>query len=197
MAKGQSTEDPEVTYLRSVYANVFEWYKIADTKSQLILTLDGILITVATGLILASPGQLIARKRGFGWETWMFLAISGLTLTVSVACAIKCLYSRLDDVRLSSMARKHSVDPKNEATYSPAIAYWFGMIAILDPKKAVNYLMTAARTSEFEIEALASQIVALSSNVRDKHIWANRAWLLTSVSLITLFAMGASYLIRT
>ena len=63
-------------------------------------------------------------------------------------------------------------------------------------------MMTAARTSEFEIEALAGQIVALFSNVRfsnvrDKHVWANRAWLLTSVSLIALFAMGASYLIHT
>lgn len=197
MARDQSTGDPEVTYLRSVYANVFDWYKIADTKSQLILTLDGILITVATGLILATPGQLIARESRFGWETWMFLAISSLTLTMSVVCAIICLYSRLDDAKLSGMVRDYGVDPKNEETYSSAIAFWFGTIAILDSKKAVNYLMTAARTSEFEIGALASQIVVLSSNVRHKHIWANRAWLLTSVSLIALFAMGASYLIHT
>jgi hypothetical protein len=191
----QPTDAPGLTYLRSVYADVFEWYKIADVKSQLILTLDGALITVATGLILASPDQLAVQERRFGWETWMFFTISSLALTMSVVCAVKCLYSRLDNASQQAL-RKHKVDPENGATYVPAIAYWFGTIAKLDPQRAVNYLKTASRTSEFEIEALASEIVAFSRNVLDKHRWANRAWLLTSVSLIALFAMGASYLVR-
>jgi hypothetical protein len=184
-----------VTYLRSVYINVFEWYKIADSKSQLILTLDGALITVATGLVLTSPGQLAAQERRFGWETWIFLTVSSLALAMSVGCAVKCLYSRLNNASLHELGR-YEVDPKNGATYVPAIAHWFGTIAKLEPQKAVNYLKAAPRTSEFEIEALASTIVAFSPKVLDKHRWANYAWLLTSVSLIALFAMSASYLIR-
>lgn len=89
MITDQPTDARGVTYLRSVYANVFEWYKIADSKSQLILTLDGALITVATGLVLTSPGQLVAQERRFGWETWVFLTVSSLALTMSVACAVK------------------------------------------------------------------------------------------------------------
>jgi len=191
----QPTDSLGVIYLRSVYADVFEWYKIADVKSQLVLTLDGALITVATGLVLASPGQLAAQEKRFGWETWMFLAISSLALTMSVVCAVKCLYSRLDNAGQRTL-RRHKVDPENEATYVPAIAYWFGAIAKLNRQTAVNYLKTAPRMSEFEIEALANEIVAFSHNVLDKHRWANRAWLLTSVSLIALFAMAASYLVR-
>jgi hypothetical protein len=192
----QPTDALGVAYLRSVYADVFDWYKIADSKSQLILTLDGALITVATGLVLASPGQLAAQEGRFGWETWMFLAISSLTLTASVVCAVKCLYSRLGDTSLDGLIRRDGVDPKDERTYVPAIAHWFGTIAVLDRQRAINYLKTAPRTSEFEIEALASEIVAFSHKVLAKHRWANWAWLLTSVSLIALFAMGASYLIR-
>jgi hypothetical protein len=191
----QPTGAPGVTYLRSVYADVFEWYKIADVKSQLILTLDGALITVATGLVLANPSQLATRDRRFGWETWMFLTISSLALTMSVVCAVKCLYSRLDNASLHIL-RRHNVDPEKGVTYVPAIAYWFGTIAKLDPQSAVSYLKTAPRTSEFEIDALANEIVAFSHNVLDKHRWANRAWLLSSVSLIALFATGASYLVR-
>jgi hypothetical protein len=191
----QPTDALGVTYLRSVYADVFEWYKIADTKSQLILTLDGALITVATGLVLASPGKLAAQERRFGWETWIFLTISSLTLTMSVVCAVTCLYSRLDNAGLRTL-RRNNVDPENGATYVPAIAYWFGAIAKLNHQMAVNYLKIAPRTPEFEIEVLANEIVAFSHKVLDKHRWANRAWLLTSVSLIFLFAMGASYLVR-
>jgi hypothetical protein len=195
MTTDRPPDAPGVTYLRNVYANVFEWYKIADSKSQLILTLDGVLITVATGLVLASPGQLAAQERRFGWETWMFLAVSSFALTMSVACAVRCLYSRLENASLKAL-REYDVDREDGTTYVPAISHWFGTIAKLNHQKAVNYLKTAPRTSEFEIAALASAIVALSRNVFTKHRWANRAWLLTSVSLIALFAMSASYLVR-
>jgi hypothetical protein len=69
----QPTDALGLTYLRSVYADVFDWYKIADVKSQLILTLDGALITVATGLVVASPDQLAVQERRFGWETWRLI----------------------------------------------------------------------------------------------------------------------------
>jgi hypothetical protein len=197
MTKDEPADDPDATYLRSVYANVFEWYKIADIKGQLILTLDGVLITVATGLVLARPSQLPAQKSRFGWDTWMFLAISCLALTASVVYAVICLRSRLRNARLQNLVRKYHVDPKDEATYAPAVAHWFGNIAVLDRYKAINYLMTAATTTEFEIQALANVIVALSRKVLEKHRSANRAWLFTAVSLIALFAMGASYLLRT
>ena len=196
MATDHPTDALGVTYLRSVYTNVFEWYKIADVKGQLILTLDGALITVATGFVLAGPGQLLAQERRFGLETWILLIASSLALTLSVACAVRCLYSRLGAASLRAIARLHGVDPKDEATYVPATAYWFGMIAVLNPRQAVNFLRTAPRTPEFEIDALANEIVALSSNVLAKHRWANRAWLLTAGSLIALFGMGASYLVR-
>jgi hypothetical protein len=95
-----------------------------------------------------------------------------------------------------ALIRQYGVDPTNRSTYVPPITLWFGTIAVLDPQIAVNYLKDAPKTSRFEIEALAREIVALSPNVVAKHRWANRAWLLTSVSLIALFAMGASYLVR-
>jgi hypothetical protein len=182
-----------IIYLRSVYADIFAWYKIADAKGQLILTLDGALITVATGFVLANPGQVAAQERGFGWETWMFLAVSSLALIASVVSAVICLYSQLSGTSL------HDVDSNNGATYIPANAYWFGAIAAIaarDKQKTVNYLKTAPRNPEFEIEVLANEIVTFSPNVLKKHKWANYAWLLTSISLIFLFAMSVSYLVR-
>jgi hypothetical protein len=197
MAKDQPVNAPDPTYLRSVYANVFEWYKIADAKGQLILAVDGAIITVATGFVLAGPSQLAAQERRFGWETWMFLAISSLALTISVAYAVRCLYSRLHDAELRALVSDYHVVSNDETTYNPAVAHWFGNIAVLCPKKAVHYLITKATTTEFETRALANVIVVFSRQVLKKHRSANHAWLFTAVSLISLFAMGASYLVRT
>jgi hypothetical protein len=50
--------DAGLAYLRNCYAAVLDWYKVADSKAQLIVTLNGLVITVVTGTALASPDEL-------------------------------------------------------------------------------------------------------------------------------------------
>jgi hypothetical protein len=51
-----------LAFSRSVYSSMIDWYKVADTKGQLLLTLNGIYITVLSSVAIASPHTLVNRK---------------------------------------------------------------------------------------------------------------------------------------
>jgi hypothetical protein len=183
-----------VEYLRRLYANVFDWYKIADSKAQLILTLDGVFVTIVTGTVFAKPDDLAAWQRVFGLETWIFLSLAALTIMSSIICAILCLHSRLHEALLSDIVRHYHVNRDDIRTYVPGVAWWFGMIAKMEPKLIARYLQTADDT--FEADALADQIVVLSERILRKHRSVNWGWLFAGASLLSLVAAGASYVLR-
>jgi hypothetical protein len=91
---GGEPAGPALEYARRLYANVLDWYKLADTKAQLLLTIDGAFITIIAGAIFGNPEATSDRARQFGPETWVLLAVSALALLASVACAALCLWSR-------------------------------------------------------------------------------------------------------
>jgi hypothetical protein len=84
-------------YLRRLHDDVLSWYRTADTKAQLILTLDGIFITIVSANILVKPDELQARKESFGPVTWSLLGLAAAAMVCSVASAVVCLHSRLKD----------------------------------------------------------------------------------------------------
>jgi hypothetical protein len=47
---------------------------VADAKGQLLLTLNGIYITVLSSIVLVSPQDLVNRKTSLQPVTWLFLS---------------------------------------------------------------------------------------------------------------------------
>jgi hypothetical protein len=188
---------PALEYARRLYANVLDWYKLADTKAQLLLTIDGAFITIVAGAIFGDPEATSDQVRRFGPETWVLLAVSALALLASVVCAALCLWSRtgLGETSIRQyMRRELGVDPDRRASYPPGVAWWFGMIALLEPRHVAETLKGA--DAAFERDALIAQIVVLSRNVLRKHIWVNRGWALAAASAGSLVALTASYVAR-
>jgi hypothetical protein len=168
---------------------------VADVKGQLLLTLNGIFVTIVSGALLGKPDEVRGRLQEFGWETWLLMASTIACVFLSILCATMCLRSRLRDAAVRKMVRRFGVDPTQEKTYKAGVAWWFGTIAVLEPRYITALLKKA--DSDFEREALASDIVLLSHNVLEKHRWVNKAWLLSAASLMLLLGAGMSYALRS
>jgi len=76
--QGMATDSPiqpgALEYSRSVFEHLMDWYKVADAKGRLLLTLNGIYITVLSSVALASPHNLINHKAALTPATWALLA---------------------------------------------------------------------------------------------------------------------------
>src|SRR5688572_23664204 len=88
-------QQSRLDYVRRVYSNVLDWYKSADTKAQVILTVNGLVITFLTSSILTAPETVQATFDSFGVETWVFLFAFTFGAVAALICAVLCLYSRL------------------------------------------------------------------------------------------------------
>jgi hypothetical protein len=52
-----------VEYARRMYDRVIDWYKVAESKAQLILTVNGVFVSVAFGVSAgASPSVSVSRR---------------------------------------------------------------------------------------------------------------------------------------
>jgi hypothetical protein len=121
-------------YSRRLYANVMDWYRIADSKGQLLLTLDGVLVTIVTGIVLGQPAEVSKRLGQFG-------ALPLVPLGTG---------QRVDPTPHPALRRR----PETEETYTAQVAWWFGMIAVLEPQNIYSLIKQA--NEEFERDALAS-----------------------------------------
>jgi hypothetical protein len=75
-------------YLKRLYDDVLGWYRSADTKAQLLLTLNGVLITVATAVAFAKPEDVAARKAMISGRAWLPLIAATACVIGSVICAV-------------------------------------------------------------------------------------------------------------
>jgi hypothetical protein len=196
LERSDPASPPSLAYVRRVYANVFEWYRIADSKAQLLLTIDGIFITVLATNAFSKPQEAVERTDRFGWETWMLFGLTGLAVVASVCCAAMCLRSRLSNSQIDKHIRDYfvGVKPSDPGTYTSKVSFWFGTLAVLK-EEGVEAVLRGA-DAEFEVDALTSQVWHLSRNVLSKHRWVNRGWLLAAASLVSLAAAASSYLLR-
>src|SRR5687768_15294422 len=90
-----NSESMRLAYIRTLFDHVIEWYKNADTKAQVLLTLDGAFLAFLINPIFQNPDTLASVVAKFGTTTWVFLALTCVSLTVSIASALTCLWSRL------------------------------------------------------------------------------------------------------
>lgn len=165
-----------LAFLRSVHDDALAWYRGAEFKGQILLTVDGVIITVLAGIAFGDPGR--AGPAAAGLLPRVLLAATAVALLGSLLAAVMCLRSRLDR------------SPPQDT--SIADARWFGSLARLDPGRAQELLRGADLWSA--CEALAAQLPVLSRNVLAKHRWANAGWALTAVALACLIGSAAAWL---
>ena len=185
--------DAAVEYARRLFESVMEWYGSADTKAQVVLTIDGAFLAFLTGSIFAEPADLAPILSRFTPAIWLLLALMSLCLTGSIACALLALWSRLHtpastDRKLASLG----VRTADASTYAPEAAWFFQLVRRLDREQFARRLATVDRA--FEVRALAAQIHALSANVAKKHFWVNCGFVLAGCSLVLFLGAGVGYL---
>ncbi len=184
-----------VDYVRNVHQFNSEWYKNADTKAEIILSLDGIFLTVVTGAIFMNQVDLVDISNKFTNWSWFFLGLMSLSLAGSILCTIACLWSRIS---LSQRTKeKYFVERKIEVdkpeTYPPEATFFFQEISWLDPKLYQKLLLSVDK--KFEIRALAADVHILAGNVLKKHQLVDFGFILAGASLLSFLAFGISYLI--
>lgn len=183
-----------LNYATLLFAGVVDWYKNADAKAQIILSLDGALVAFLTSSIFKAPVELSLITQRLTRGTWLLLAAMCLCLAGSIICALICLWSRvfLGIKQDSILGRERAKIAEGVKTYSPNVMLFFKTISWLDHDRFQEQL--GATDTAFHIKALASQAYLLSRRVYVKHVWVNAGFVLAGASLILFLASGASYL---
>ncbi|HVE58767.1 MAG TPA: Pycsar system effector family protein [Pyrinomonadaceae bacterium] len=186
---------PENTleYSRRLYERVIDWYKNADSKAQIILTLNGAFVAFLTSSIFKNPDELLKLTNKFSAFTWLFLSLMCVCLVGSIVCALMCLWSRIAfSAERDEMILSQIENLKETGEYSPNLMLFFKTIAMLDAEKFQTQLTKI--DPEFEIKALASQIYLLSKRVYAKHLLVNYGFASVGGALIFFLLGGISYL---
>lgn len=188
----QETTEITTAYIRRVYASTREWYTVAETKAQLLLTVNGAFVTILFGVLFGKAGDIRAGAVRFGPETWAFFGIAVAALVSALACAAGCLWSFHGHAR-RELARL-GVEREDPGTYQPEALWYFGHLAHLRPDEVVKKLLKADQA--FEARTLSYNVVDLSAKVLRKHRLVNAGWALTALALIALAAAGTSFFVR-
>ena len=183
-----------LAYSNLVLETVMDWYRNADSKAQIILTLDGALVAFLTSSLFKRAEDLSSITRNFTWITWTLLAAMCVCLAGSILSALTCLWSRvfLGIKRDSVLGKERNYIRHGENVYSPNVMFFFKTICWLEHDRFQEQL--AQVDEEFHIRAVGSQAYLLSQRVYRKHILVNAGFVLAGCSLILFLAGGISYL---
>lgn len=196
MATESSIPPGALPYSRAVYTSTLDWYKVADSKGQLLLTLNGVYITVLSSIAIASTQGIFKPRVSLPPATWVFLAGAAAATAISILSAIACLHSRLSNARLDTLRNFLAErDAEGDLRYRPAVMYWFGTIARVD--RDIGLKMLESADEAFELAALNEEIFLLAPNVLAKHRWVNRGWAAAGTNLLLLLAAAVSAVIAT
>ncbi|WP_306204403.1 hypothetical protein [Actinoplanes sp. RD1] len=87
--------DAALEYSRRLYSNVVDWYQVAETKAQVILSPAGIFTSFLTGSVLVKSSDTRETVQAFAWHTWCALALLAVALAASITSAVMCLVTRI------------------------------------------------------------------------------------------------------
>lgn len=184
-----------IVYVRRLYDDVVGWYRSADTKAQVVLAIDGAFVAFLTSGIFRKPEDLKAMVVDFSLPTRILLLLMMLSLLLSIAAAIHCLWSRIYSMAdLQEIIDGTARDGAAAKLYEPKIMWFFQMVAALD--KSTFRRTLEEMDGRRELEAMASQIHILSGNVQRKHRAANFGFLFAAATLVLFLAAGVSYVVK-
>lgn len=176
-----------------MYDRVIDWYKVAESKAQFILTINGAFVAITFGLLSSNISDLGASRVRIGPDTWCFLGVALLALCGSIGSATFCLQSRHEhNIRIDFT--QLGVDRNDKNTYRPEALWYFGHVAELHCEWVIERLR--AFDEEQEFRTVAYNVHGLARVVLRKHRLINAGWTLTAVALIALMRAAASILIR-
>ena len=91
----RATAEAVTECARNIYQEARDWYKVAETKAQILLALDGAAITAISAAVFGKPGEVKAFVAELPWQSTAALCLSALAFVASVFCAVVCVWSRL------------------------------------------------------------------------------------------------------
>jgi hypothetical protein len=197
MATESSVPPGALAFSRAVYTSTLDWYKVADSKGQLLLTLNGVYIAVLSSATIASSQNLVKLHSSLPPVTWFLLAGAAAATAISILMAISSLYSRLSDTRLDKIRESFTErDAQGGVRYRPAALYWFGTIArVGDMDRDIGLKMLQSADEAFELSAVTEDLFLLAPRVLAKHRLVNWGWVAAGASLLLLLAAAVSAVI--
>lgn len=184
---------PEVEYARSLYDDVVYWYRSADTKAQILLTLIGVFIGFLTSSVFVNVEDLKGIAGYLDNTIWVTLSIMTTTVTLSVFAALICLWSR---ILLEKETREELAKANADASHqvSGRVIGYFGTLWRLPKERFEDSLKDLSYEDEVRIRS--EQIYALSSHVHQKHVFVNIGFVLGGFSLLFYLLAAALFLIN-
>lgn len=191
-----STEDvgASLDYSRRLYSTVVDWYKTAETKAQVLLSLDGIIVSLLLGSLFREQQAVRGITGYFGLETWIAVASATVCMACSIVSALMCLISRM--MPRAEVRRRYAdvLANPDRGQYPPEMMWFFQTISELDETRYAEEALHV--TGDIENRAIISQNFVLAGKVVKKHIWINRGFAFAALSLVSLLLSGGSYIIR-
>ena len=182
--KSRRSSDAEaLEYARGIHAEARETNKDLFTRAQIVLTVDGVLIAWAAGVLGARPDDLARTVAVFGWTTWAELAIALAAFVVSVLSAALALYPR---------SMQGPGPTPGEINFS--FMWFFRHVADIDPDTFVEAAQRADAASE--VRARLTQVAIMSPLMVRRVRWLNRAFAALAVALALFSVAAADYVIR-
>lgn len=176
-------KNPE--FVRGVYESAVYWYTSAESKAQLIITLDGIFLAfVGSGLV--GSKELIEKLY---WLSASLLLLMVLSVGISIYFGIRCVWSRIyQPEELRKYFKKEGVNVDDYKTYKPTVCWFFQMVSKLKEEEFTKRMKEVSPS--FEVEALTSQAFILSGNVLKKHRYVNYSFFFVGSTLF-FFVLSA------
>ena len=166
-----------------IYGAVLDWYKSAETKAQIILTVLSSFIAFSTGIILSNPESFRKTVAVFDTLIYAALFVALVSILYGLYASFMCLRSRLDKI---------SFEDTEPNMYSAKEMFFFGHHAHHKPEILFDSLKSLS--IERQLEMLAYQIIALSKNVVVKHRYVNRGFLAVCICVCAFLLIIVLYL---
>jgi hypothetical protein len=165
------------------YKLEMDWYRSAESKAQILLTVNGGLLAIVTSSILSAPDDLSAIRREASPLTWLMGTLFLLSVAGSAVFCVRCLHSRI--------YRSKDVEPRPDLS-SPGSLGFFQRYGHLEPDHLSDRLNSMQEGDYTKI--VAHQLVALGRNVTRKHRLVNWAFITTSAGYVALTLGIMAYL---
>ena len=183
---------PDRDYTRRVYETNREWYRLVETKAQIVIAANGAFLSLFFGGLLGGSGAR-AISRDFSLDTWIFLGCAAVSILAAIAAAGVSLWS-WHGHGIKKEFERLGVNPESSVTYRPEVLWYFGHIARLNPSAVTEMLRRPC--ADWEITTLSYDTVDLATKVLRKHRYVNAAWACSALGLASIVLAAGSYLLH-
>lgn len=164
---------------------ITEWYKQAESKAQIVMSLITSFVILLSSLIFTNTSEVQKLIKYFDRITSITLLMSIFFISLGLICMYMCLKSRLT---VSDTNTKKC----NTDCYTSDKMYFFGDHARHEPE--ILYKSLHQLTEEKILDIYAFQIIAISRNVRSKHLYLNYGFICVVISVLMLIVALLSFL---